>query len=347
MDSMSDVNIKSIRSLVKPAELLKQLPATTRQIQAVREARESISAILSSEDQRLLVVVGPCSIHDPVAALEYAALIAEARARFAGKLVIIMRTYFEKPRTVLDWKGFISDPDLDDSFDINKGLRLARKLLGDIAQLGIPTATEFLDPYVAACIADLISWGAIGARTVESPRHREMASGLSMPLGFKNSTDGNIQVAINSMRAAAQPQDFIGPDLSGQYSIVATKGNPWTHLVLRGSNDGPNYDRATIVSSSRMLEKAGLCERVMVDCSHGNSNKKAELQNSVVKHLAARIKADSREIMGVALESNLVAGRQERGKAGLASLTYGQSITDACQSWQETLEALEILASAV
>ncbi|MCP9927056.1 3-deoxy-7-phosphoheptulonate synthase [Cyanobium sp. CH-040] len=342
----SDLHVVETRPLVPPAVLHRDLPITDRSADTVQLARQRIQDILHGRDQRLLVIVGPCSVHDVSAAKEYAAFIAEARQRHAADLEVVMRVYFEKPRTTVGWKGLINDPHLDGSYDINTGLRLARSLLLHVSELGLPAATELLDPVVPQYIADLISWTAIGARTTESQTHREMASGLSMPIGFKNGTDGSIATAVNAVEAAARPHHFLGINRDGYASIVTTTGNPDGHVVLRGGKHGTNYHPEAIEAAAAALEAAGLPSRLMVDCSHGNSNKDYRRQSEVAARVADQVRAGSRHVMGVMLESHLVAGNQKLG-ADLAALTYGQSITDACIDLAATAEVLAGLAAAV
>jgi 3-deoxy-7-phosphoheptulonate synthase len=342
----SDLHVVETRPLVAPALLHRELPLSDAACGTVREARERIKAILRGDDQRLLVIVGPCSVHDVQAAKEYAEAMAEAHHRHRDQLEVVMRVYFEKPRTTVGWKGLINDPHLDGSYDINTGLKLARGLLLHLADMGLPAATELLDPVVPQYIADLISWTAIGARTTESQTHREMASGLSMPIGFKNGTDGSAITAINAMEAAARPHHFLGINGEGQAAIVTTTGNPDGHLVLRGGKQGTNFHPEAIEAAAAALEKDGLPARVMVDCSHGNSNKDYRRQSEVAAAVAEQLRAGSRHVMGVMIESHLVAGNQKI-PADLAQLTYGQSITDACIDLASTRAVLEQLAAAV
>jgi 3-deoxy-7-phosphoheptulonate synthase len=342
----SDLHVVETRPLVAPALLRQELPLGEVAATTVREARERIKAILRGDDQRLLVIVGPCSVHDVGAAKEYAAAIAEEHQRHRDHLEVVMRVYFEKPRTTVGWKGLINDPHLDGSYDINTGLKLARGLLLHLAEMGLPAATELLDPVVPQYIADLISWTAIGARTTESQTHREMASGLSMPIGFKNGTDGSASTAINAMEAAARPHHFLGINKDGSAAIVTTTGNPDGHLVLRGGKQGTNFHAEAIESAATALEKDGLPARVMVDCSHGNSNKDYRRQGEVAAAVAEQLRSGSRHVMGVMIESHLVAGNQKI-PADLSQLTYGQSITDACIDLGSTREVLAELAAAV
>jgi 3-deoxy-7-phosphoheptulonate synthase len=346
MISTSDLHVVETRPLVAPELLHRELPLGDTAAATVREARERIKAILRGDDQRLLVIVGPCSVHDVDAAKEYAAAIAKEHSRHRGQLEVVMRVYFEKPRTTVGWKGLINDPHLDGSYDINTGLKLARGLLLHLAEMGLPAATELLDPVVPQYIADLISWTAIGARTTESQTHREMASGLSMPIGFKNGTDGSASTAINAMEAAARPHHFLGINKEGSAAIVTTTGNPDGHLVLRGGKQGTNFHAEAIAAAAAALEKDGLPARVMVDCSHGNSNKDYRRQGEVATAVAQQLRQGSRHVMGVMIESHLVAGNQKI-PADLSRLTYGQSITDACIDLQATREVLADLAAAV
>lgn len=345
LKNTDDLRIKNLRPLISPAILMEELPITAAIADLVSQTRHDAEKILQGKDDRLLVVVGPCSIHDPQAALEYAKKLAKEIPKWQKELVIVMRVYFEKPRTTVGWKGLINDPKLNGSFEINDGLRTARKLLLDIANLGVPTGTEFLDTIIPQFISDLISWGAIGARTTESQIHRELASGLSMPIGFKNGTTGDVQIAIDAIRAAHHPHHFLSVTKQGIAAIVSTAGNEACHVILRGSNTGPNYDSASIVAYTKLLHEANLSERIMIDCSHGNSSKDHAKQKIVVEDICAQISKGSNKICGVMLESNLVAGKQalHHGK----DLVYGQSVTDACISWDETLPLLQELAKAV
>ncbi|HKT15299.1 MAG TPA: 3-deoxy-7-phosphoheptulonate synthase [Allosphingosinicella sp.] len=339
-----DVRIREIKELSPPSHVLREFPTSERAGDTVFAARAAIHGILHGSDDRLLVVVGPCSIHDPGAARDYAGRLAEQRARLADRLEIVMRVYFEKPRTTVGWKGLINDPDLDGSFHINKGLRTARELLLDINEMGLPAGTEYLDMITPQYIADLIAWGAIGARTTESQVHRELASGLSCPVGFKNGTDGNLRIALDAVKAASQPHHFLSVTKGGHSAIVSTGGNEDCHVILRGGTE-PNYDRASIAAACRDSEAAGLPCRLMVDASHGNSRKKPENQALVIGEVAAQIGAGEKRVFGAMIESNLVAGRQELVEG--ATLTYGQSITDGCAGWDETVAMLDTLANAV
>jgi 3-deoxy-7-phosphoheptulonate synthase len=335
-----DLRIVKTRPLLAPAILAEEIPLTESASKTVSETRRAIEAILDGKDERLFVVVGPCSIHDTKAALEYARRLKPIADAIAGALLIVMRVYFEKPRTIVGWKGLINDPDLDESFHINKGLRLARKLLADIIELGVPAGTEFLDTTFGQFYADLISWGAIGARTAESQIHRELASGLSMPVGIKNRTDGNVQVAVDAIQAARIKHLFPSLTKEGAPAILETSGNPYAHLVLRGgSESGPNFDAASIAAAAQLLRAAHLSEILMVDCSHGNSEKDASRQVDVADAVMQNLQ-DS-PVRAVMVESHLVGGRQD------APVTYGQSITDPCLGFAETEALLYRLADAV
>jgi 3-deoxy-7-phosphoheptulonate synthase len=340
-----DLRIAQLRPLIPPAILMEELPLTERASTVIAEAREDATRIVRGADDRLLVVAGPCSIHDPKAALDYAHGLLAARERLRDDLCIFMRVYFEKPRTTVGWKGLINDPNLDGSFDINRGLRLARRLLLDIGELGMPAGGEFLDTISPQFYADLISWGSIGARTTESQVHRELASGLSVPVGFKNGTDGNVQIAIDAIRAARGQHHFLSVTKQGLSAIVTTTGNDACHVILRGSQTGPNHDTESIATVAAALGKVGLPERVMVDCSHGNSQKDYRRQPLVARSVAQQIAAGSDAICGVMLESHLVEGRQDLDPE--KALVYGQSVTDACMSWEMTVPVLDELAEAV
>ncbi len=346
MYKTQDLHVVETRPLVSPALLHHEFPMTEQAATLVTQTRDRIRNILYNEDQRLLAIVGPCSVHDVSAAYEYGKKLVKLREALSDRLEIVMRVYFEKPRTSVGWKGLINDPHLDNSYDINTGLRLARKLLLDLAELGLPAATELLDPITPQYIADVITWTAIGARTTESQTHREMASGLSMPIGFKNNTDGSLQAATNAMVAASQPHHFLGINHQGLASIVTTTGNPDGHLVLRGGKNGPNYDRDHVAQATAELQKAGLNPRMMVDCSHANAHKDHNRQVDVLESVAAQVRSGSRHILGVMIESHLVAGKQSI-PADLGQLTYGQSITDACVNFDTTATLLHTLADAV
>ncbi len=340
-----DLRITWTKVVLPPVFLEEEIPITEAASATVFKARNQIINILRAKDHRLLVVVGPCSIHDTVAARAYAELLKSAIAEYAAELCIIMRVYFEKPRTTLGWKGLINDPHLDESFQINDGLRKARHLLLDLGNMGVPAGTEFLDMISPQYMSSLVSWGAIGARTTESQVHRELVSGLSCPVGFKNGTSGNVQIAIEAILSAGQSHNFLGHTKHGQTAIFVTKGNPDTHIILRGGRQTVNYDAASVDETCRQMEKAGIRPQVMIDCSHANSHKDHTQQLSVCRNVAAQIVSGEDRILGVMLESNLVAGSQKlvRGQP----LTYGQSITDACIDWEETRVALRELAAAV
>ncbi len=340
-----DLRIAELRPLTSPAILTEELPISEEVSNLIAKTRLAAGNIVKGEDDRLLVIVGPCSIHDPDAALDYAGRLVKAADRLQDDLVIIMRVYFEKPRTKVGWKGLINDPYLDNSFKINVGLHIARKLLVDLGNIGLPAGSEFLDTITPQFIADLVSWGAIGARTTESQVHRELASGLSMPVGFKNGTDGNIQIAIDAIGAAQSPHHFLSVTKQGISAIVATTGNDCCHLILRGASSGPNFSAAAIKAASKKLRAADVAERVMVDFSHGNSNKDHTRQVVVAEDVCRQLADGSKRICGVMIESNLKAGKQALKDA--ASLEYGLSVTDACLSWEMTEPVLESLAEAI
>ena len=343
----SDLHVTETRALMTPEQLRSELPITEAAAQVVAETRDRIRKILRQEDDdRLLVIVGPCSIHDIKAAHEYGEKLRSLREELKDKLEIVMRVYFEKPRTTTGWKGLINDPHLDESYDINTGLRMARKLLLDLAEMGMPSATELLDPIIPQYIGDVVSWTAIGARTTESQTHREMASGLSMPVGFKNGTDGGFEVAIHAVLSAQHPHRFLGINTEGLASIVATTGNPDCHLVLRGGKGGPNYGFDSLAKAAAEMKRQGLCERSMVDCSHGNSSKDYRNQPIVLAAISEQLAKGSPYLMGVMIESHLVAGNQSIPD-DLSKLTYGQSITDACVDFDVTIDMLRSLAQAV
>jgi 3-deoxy-7-phosphoheptulonate synthase len=337
-----DLRIGAIKKLMPPHELIQEIPVDSNVAQTVFGARAGIQKILAHEDDRLLVVVGPCSIHDPEAALEYAKLLAGEQKKHADRLLIVMRVYFEKPRTTVGWKGLINDPGLDDSFEINRGLRTARGLLRGINQLGVPTGTEFLDLISPQYVADLVGWGAIGARTTESQGHRELASGLSCPVGFKNGTSGNVQIAVDAICSARRPHHFLSVTKEGTSAIFATAGNQDCHVIMRGGTH-TNYDAASIDTASELLEKAGLPPRIMIDCSHANSRKLHKRQAYVCRDICSQVGDGDKRIMGVMIESNLVEGNQKLG----ADLVRGKSITDACIGWDETVDILEGLGDAI
>ncbi|MEW8625338.1 MAG: 3-deoxy-7-phosphoheptulonate synthase [Candidatus Thiodiazotropha sp.] len=342
---VSDLRVSSVQPLVRPSELLEAMPVNAQVYDHVVRARQAIHQILIGEDQRPLVIVGPCSIHDPDAAMDYAQRLKPVADSLSDRLMIVMRVYFEKPRTTIGWKGLINDPEMNGSFDMARGLRLARQLLLDINQLGLATASEILEPFTPQYIGDLLAWVAIGARTTESQTHRQMASGLSTPVGFKNSTDGNTRVAIDAMLSAANPHTFLGINESGETSIVATTGNQDTHLILRGGSQGENYDETEVVRVTSALQSAGLTPRLMVDCSHANSRKNYMRQvvvwGDLIKQIVqARAKgAGQSMILGAMLESHLHADRQDIPE-DLSDLQYGVSVTDACIDWQTTEQLL-------
>ncbi len=340
----SDLRISTARPLLSPAILEEDLPLSDDGAALVRSARRATADILAGRDDRLVAIVGPCSVHDPKAALEYAQKLKPVADRLASDLLVVMRVYFEKPRTTIGWKGLINDPQIDGTFQVNKGLRLARRLMLDINAAGLPIGTEFLDTTLGQYYADLVSWAAIGARTTESQIHRELASGLSMPVGFKNRTDGDLQVAVDAIVSARHAHCFPSLTREGAPAILATTGNPEGHIVLRGGSAGPNYDALHVARATALLTKAGASPVVLVDCSHGNSGKRHDQQPAVAADLAGQIAGGQRAIIGVMLESHLVAGAQkhEPGKP----LAYGQSITDACLSFDETVPVLEQLAAA-
>ena len=340
-----DLRIQTLRPLLPPMILVnEESPITDEATATVTRARQEIEAILDGRDRRLLVISGPCSIHDYDAALEYAARLKREAERLADDLLIIMRVYFEKPRTTVGWKGLINDPDLDGKCNINKGLRLARGLLLELANMGVPAGSEFLDTITPQFTADLVSWGAIGARTAESQVHRELASGLSMPVGFKNGTGGSIQIAIDGVRAARHPHHFLGVTNQGIAAVISTSGNECCHVILRGSSVGPNFERTVVDDTARTLTDAKLPHRVLVDCSHGNSQKDYRRQPEVCADICDQVGSGSDNICGVMMESHLVAGRQDIKPD--TPLTYGQSVTDACIDWETTVPLLDDLARA-
>jgi 3-deoxy-7-phosphoheptulonate synthase len=339
-----DLRIREIKELTPPSQLMSELPCTTGIANTVYDARQAMHRILHGMDDRVIVVIGPCSIHDPKAALEYATRLKAERERYAGELEIVMRVYFEKPRTTVGWKGLINDPDLDGSCNINKGLRTARELLLSINEKGVPAGCEYLDMITPQFIADLVSWGAIGARTTESQVHRELSSGLSCPVGFKNGTDGNVKIAVDAIKAASQPHHFLSVTKGGHAAIVSTHGNEDCHVILRGGKT-PNYDATSIAAACQDISKAGLAQRIMIDASHANSSKNPENQPAVIDDVSGQMEAGDRRIVGVMVESHLVGGRQDQidGKP----LTYGQSITDGCIDWETSLGVLDRLSRAV
>jgi 3-deoxy-7-phosphoheptulonate synthase len=343
-DAVRDQRIERIEPLVAPQRLLGTLPLSDRQVEVVLRGRSQVHGVLDGEDDRLLVVVGPCSVHDVVATLDYAERLAERSAAWKDDLLIVMRVYFEKPRTTTGWKGLINDPYLDGSGDVNAGLRMARETLLGVLHRGLPVGCEFLDPITPQYISDAVSWGAIGARTVESQIHRQLGSGLSMPVGFKNRTDGNLQVAVDAVRAAAVRHAFAGIDAAGTPAIHYTRGNRDCHVILRGGKNAPNHDAASVARALELLGAAGLAQRAMVDLSHDNSGKDPARQVDVAADVGDQVASGNRAIVGVMLESFLVFGRQDLTSG---KLVYGQSITDACLGWDGTVEVLDNLARAV
>lgn len=339
-----DLRIREIKELNPPAAVMKELECTKDASAVVHSARDAIHKILYGMDDRLIVVVGPCSIHDETSALDYAKRLNEIRKKLKKELEVVMRVYFEKPRTTVGWKGLINDPDLDDSFNINKGIRIARRLLLTINGFGLPAGCEYLDMITPQYIADLVSWGAIGARTTESQSHRELASGLSCPVGFKNGTDGNIKIAIDAIKTASQPHHFLSVTKGGHSAIISTEGNENCHIILRGGKK-PNYDAESIQSSCEELGRAGLASRIMIDASHSNSNKNHNNQPIVIENISKQLESGESRIVGVMIESFIESGRQDLSNA--QDLIYGKSVTDACIDWETTVNVLERLAKAV
>lgn len=344
LSTTDDLRIRELKELSTPEEVMREIPRTLTATRIVMAARNAIHAILNGTDDRLLVIVGPCSVHDPAAAVDYATRLAALREQLADRIEIVMRVYFEKPRTTVGWKGLINDPDLDSSFDINKGLRLARNVLSAVNNLGLPAGTEFLDMTTPQYIADLVTWAAIGARTTESQIHRELASGLSCPVGFKNGTDGNVRIAADAVKSASHPHHFMAITKGGRSAIAATSGNEDCHIILRGGSK-PNYDTASVESAAAELARLGVTPRVMIDASHANSGKNPENQPLVIADIARQVSDGEQRIVGVMIESNLVAGRQDVLPG--TALTYGQSITDGCIDWNATVSALNLLAESV
>lgn len=342
-ERVDDLNVESFDTLITPEKLKEALPLEGEALEVVRNGRQTIYDILDRKDPRLFVVVGPCSIHDVEAALDYAARLKKLADELRDTLFLVMRVYFEKPRTSVGWKGLINDPDMDDTFQIEKGLRTGRKLLLDISKIGLPTSTEALDPISPQYMQDLIAWSAIGARTTESQTHREMSSGLSSAVGFKNGTDGGLTVAVNAMQSVSHPHRFLGVDASGQVSVVTTRGNPYAHVVLRGGSSGPNYDSVHVAQAEKELEKGGVSTNIMIDCSHANSNKDPTVQSLVLKDVTHQILEGNRSIVGLMLESNINFGNQKI-PADLSQLEYGVSVTDACIDWDETERSLRQMA---
>ena len=345
MQRTDNLRIASIKAVSTPESVSQELPVNEAVVNTIDQARTSVGRILAGDDDRLLAIVGPCSIHDPAAAKEYAQKLSKLRDELNNDIAIIMRVYFEKPRTTVGWKGLINDPDLDNSYNIDKGLRVARQLLLDLNESGMPAGVEYLDLLTPQYIADLVSWGAIGARTTESQLHREMGSGLSCAVGFKNGTDGNIKVAVDAIQSARNPHRFLSLTAEGVASIFETTGNEQTHVILRGGSSGPNYAPAHISETAAMLEKAGLPARIMVDCSHANSEKKHQQQINVAQNIGEQIASGDQRIFGVMVESHLVEGRQDIQPG--EKPVYGQSITDACLGWEHTETLLRDLAASV
>jgi 3-deoxy-7-phosphoheptulonate synthase len=344
LSTTDDLRIKDLKELSTPEDVMREIPRSLTATRVVMAARNAVHAILHGADDRLLVIVGPCSVHDPAAAVDYAERLVGLREQLADRLEIVMRVYFEKPRTIVGWKGLINDPDLDGSFNINKGLRLARSVLSAVNNLGLPAGAEFLDMTTPQYIADLVAWAAIGARTTESQIHRELASGLSCPVGFKNGTDGNVRIAADAVKSASHPHHFMAVTKGGRSAIAATSGNEDCHIILRGGAK-PNYDAASVEAASAELARSGVAPRIMIDASHANSGKKPENQPLVIADISRQVSDGDARIMGVMIESNLVAGRQDV-LPGVA-LTYGQSITDGCIDWDTTVEVMNMLADAV
>ena len=341
-----DIRIDEIRQLLPPSLLLSELPILESSAQLINSTRSDIDSVLNGLSDKLLVVVGPCSIHDRKAAIEYAEHVKKWISTYSSNLLIVMRVYFEKPRTTVGWKGLINDPNLDNSFDINNGLKIARSLLSEINEMGVPAGTEFLDAISPQYYADLISWGAIGARTTESQIHRELASGLSMPIGFKNGTGGSIKIAVDGIKAASQPHHFLSVTKQGVSGIVKTRGNKSCHIILRGSSNGPNCDSDSVNETSKLLKDNDLPGQLMVDCSHGNSLKDYKRQVSVAENLSEQISNGSKDIASVMIESNLVEGNQKIS-SNLSDLVYGQSVTDSCVGLEDTEKILSMFADAV
>ncbi|MDO5769058.1 MAG: 3-deoxy-7-phosphoheptulonate synthase [Psychrobacter sp.] len=343
---IDDVNIEEFIPLVTPAELKTELPLTDTAYNTVLKGRNTIQDILDGKDKRMFIVIGPCSIHDLKAAHEYADRLVELAHELEDTIFVVMRVYFEKPRTTVGWKGLINDPDMNDSFDIQKGLRMARKLLIDLNEKGLPCATEALDPNTPQYIQDLISWSAIGARTTESQTHREMSSGLSCPVGFKNGTDGGMTVAVNAMQAVRVGHSFLGLSADGKVSIIKSKGNPYAHVVLRGGSGGPNYDETAVAEAENELARGEISGKIMIDTSHANSGKDPYLQPMVIKNVAEQIKNGNKSIIGLMIESHLKGGSQKL-TANLDELEYGKSITDGCLDWESTVAALKNLRDEI
>ncbi len=338
-NTLINVNVISEDVLITPTDLKKKIPITDKAQKTVLEGRQAVRDILDRRDNRLIVVTGPCSIHDIDAAKDYATRLKKLSEELSDTLLILMRVYFEKPRTTVGWKGLVNDPGMDDSFDIETGLHIGRQLLIDLSEIGLPLATEALDPISPQYLQELISWSAIGARTTESQTHREMSSGLSVAMGFKNGTDGNLSVAVNAIESASSPHSFLGIDQQGQVSIIRTRGNNYGHIVLRGGGSGPNYDSVNVTLSEKRLEKANLSQNIMIDCSHANSNKDPALQPLVMENVTSQIVDGNQSIIGIMIESNLGWGNQKMTE-NPNDLKYGVSVTDACIDWETTEKAL-------
>ncbi|PCJ22247.1 MAG: 3-deoxy-7-phosphoheptulonate synthase [Gammaproteobacteria bacterium] len=340
---IENVNIRAQDVLITPSDLKKDIPTSDKAAQTVLDGRNTIQNILDRKDPRIMIVIGPCSVHDVDAAIDYGKRLKKLADKLSDTLYIIMRVYFEKPRTTIGWKGLINDPHLDDSFQIEEGLHIGRKLLVDLSELGLATATEALDPISPQYLQDMIAWSAIGARTTESQTHREMSSGLSSAVGFKNGTDGNLEVAINALHSVASPHNFLGINHEGQVAVINTAGNPYAHIVLRGGNGKPNYDADSVADCEAKLEKANIAQNIMIDCSHANSSKKPELQPSVMDNVTEQILAGNQSIIGLMIESNINAGNQKIPQ-DLSQLQYGVSVTDGCIGWETTEKALTDMA---
>jgi 3-deoxy-7-phosphoheptulonate synthase len=345
MKQLINARILSQENLPSPAAIQSEIPHTKKSLAAVLNGRAMLEDILDKKDPRRFIVVGPCSIHDPVAALDYARRLKDLAEEVSDVFVLVMRVYFEKPRTTVGWKGLINDPDRDDSFNMDKGIRIARNLMRDISEMGLPIGTEALDPLMPQYLGDLVSWNAIGARTTESQTHREMASGLSTPVGLKNGTDGSLTVAINAMQSARTPHAFLGIDAEGRSSVTRTAGNPHAHLILRGGKT-PNYGADSVAQAEAMLQKADLPASIVIDCSHGNSNKDHKRQVGVLQDVVQQVRDGNRGLVGMMLESNIVEGAQKI-QADLSTLVYGQSVTDACIGWEDTVSAIREAASVL
>jgi 3-deoxy-7-phosphoheptulonate synthase len=345
MERTDNLNIRQSKPLTSPYHLKQELPQSEQVADLVAGSRKAVQQILRGEDRRRLIITGPCSLHDEEATLDYARRLQKAQKGCGDRVLIIMRAYFENPRTTLGWKGMLYDPHLDGSYDIDEGVRKSRKLLCEIAEIGLPTATEFLDPIVPQYLADLVTWAAIGARTTESQIHRQMASGLSMPIGFKNATDGNLAVALDAIQAASNPHSFLGIDRNGQVAIFETKGNKYGHLVMRGGSNGPNYASEYVVFAEVLLRKGHVPNGLVIDCSHSNSHKNPKRQREALSDIADQIRSGNKSISGVMLESFIKEGKQSIGSAG--GLKYGISLTDGCIGWDETEELINELAGAI